>query len=325
MADIFVCYRREDAQWSAGRINDSLVHAFGVGRVFFDTIAIQPGEDFVEVLGAKVGGCRVLLAVIGPNWLDILDRRLGDEHDFVRIEIAEALRRNVRVVPVLIDGARPPPAERLPAEFKALSRRHAVPVRAETFPADMNALIQFLKGFLAAAPSLYPPASSIQSATIRRESTLKPGTTFRDGSIGPQMVIVPAGEFVMGSPEGEGYDDARPQHKVAIKNAFAVSVSPVTRGEFATFIGATNRNIATGAYVWTSGGLRSDPGKSWRFPGFQQGEDHPVVCVNWHDARAYVAWLRERSAARPTGSCRRPNGSIAAVPGRQRRTAPVMP
>ena len=67
MADIFVSYRRDDSQWPAGRINERLEAVFGAGRVFFDTINIRPGDDFRKVLGAKVGACKVLLAVIGPR------------------------------------------------------------------------------------------------------------------------------------------------------------------------------------------------------------------------------------------------------------------
>jgi formylglycine-generating enzyme required for sulfatase activity len=297
MADIFVCYRREDAQWSAGRINDKLVHAFGAHRVFFDTVTIRPGEDFVEVLGAMVGSCRVLLAVIGPHWLDILDRRLKDDNDFLRIEIAEALRRNVRVVPVLIDGAKSPPAERLPAEFKALSRRHAVQVRADTFHADVSGLIEFLKEFLDVASARQEP--TVPSTHL--PTLLKPGTRFKDIDIGPEMIVVPAGDFLMGSPPGEGDDDERPQHKVTIKNPFAVGIAPVTRGEFAAFIDATNYKIESGAVVWNGQEWKDDPSKSWRDPGFQQGDDHPVVCVNWHDAQAYVKWLRELSPGKAYG------------------------
>jgi hypothetical protein len=195
MVDIFVCYRREDAQWSAGRINDKLVHAFGSHRVFFDTVTIRPGEDFVEVLGTMVGGCRVLLAVIGPRWLDILNRRLKDDNDFVRIEIAEALRRNVRVVPVLIDGASSPPAERLPAEITALSRRHAAQIRGDTFHTDVSGLIEFLKEFLDAASARQDP-----SVPLTHPSTpLKAGTRFKNIDIGPEMIVVPAGDFLMGS------------------------------------------------------------------------------------------------------------------------------
>lgn len=149
MADIFVSYRRDDSNWSAGRLNDAIAAAFGEERVFFDTVTIEPGDDFHEVLGSRVGACKVLLAVIGPKWLEILEGRTGDTNDFVRIEIAEAVRRNIRIVPVLIDGAKPPPASRLPDDIKILSRRQAVQVRADTFRGDAAQLIEFLKKFLA--------------------------------------------------------------------------------------------------------------------------------------------------------------------------------
>jgi TIR domain-containing protein len=148
MGDVFVSYRRDDSQWSAGRINDRLAAALGADRVFFDTVTIEPGADFVEALGASVGKCRVVVAVIGPAWLDILQRRIAENNDFVRIEIAQALKRGVRVVPVLIDGARPPPESALPDDLKSLSRRNAIPIRAETFASDVDRLIGFLRGHL---------------------------------------------------------------------------------------------------------------------------------------------------------------------------------
>jgi len=109
---------------------------------------------------------------------------------------------------------------------------------------------------------------------------------FRDFDAGPEMIVVPAGEFLMGLPEGEGGARERPPHKVTIKNRFAVGISPVTRGEFAAFISATQYKIERGEEA------------SWRDPGFKQKDDHPVVCVNWHDAQAYVAWMRERSGGK---------------------------
>ena len=109
------------------------------------------------------------------------------------------------------------------------------------------------------------------------------------------MIGVPAGNFLMGSPEGEGDGDEHPQRRVLIKTAFAVSVAPVTRGEFAAFIGVTDYPIEKGAYVWDGRNWKNDPNKSWRDPGFKQEDDHPVVCVNWHDAKAYVQWLADRS------------------------------
>jgi formylglycine-generating enzyme required for sulfatase activity len=122
-----------------------------------------------------------------------------------------------------------------------------------------------------------------------------PGDCFRDFDAAAEMVVVPAGDFQMGSADDEGDDYEHPRHKVTIKSAFAVSISPVTRGEFEAFISATNHKIALGAYVSKRGAWKIDSNKSWRDPGFKQEDDHPMVCVNWHDAQAYAAWLREQS------------------------------
>jgi len=128
---------------------------------------------------------------------------------------------------------------------------------------------------------------------------LAPGGRFRDFDAAPEMIVVPAGEFLMGSRDGEGDHNEHPRHKVTVKSLFAVSIAPVTRGEFATFIGTTNHQIKAGTYVWDDGRKsENDPSKSWRDPGFKQEDDHPVVCVNWHDAQAYLAWLRERSGGK---------------------------
>ena len=145
---IFVSYRRDDGRWSAGRINDCLASAFGREAVFFDTATIQPGEDFHKVLGDRLAEARVRLAVIGPGWLDRLEQRLGDANDFVRIEIGAGLARGIVVVPVLIDGASPPPEYRLPEALKQLARRNAIEMRGDRFAADSGELIRFLTDIL---------------------------------------------------------------------------------------------------------------------------------------------------------------------------------
>lgn len=121
------------------------------------------------------------------------------------------------------------------------------------------------------------------------------GVSFRDIGIGPEMLIVPAGEFLMGSPDDEPERGATesPRHKVIIPRPFAVGRHAITRGEFAAFVNASGHKTEGGAYVWDGGNVKLDPAKSWRDPGFAQDDSHPVVCVNWDDAQAYAKWLKE--------------------------------
>jgi len=114
MNGIFISYRRDDSAGHAGRLFDRLVARFGKRAVFMDVEGIEAGVDFVETIEMAVGGCDVLLAVIGRSWLDSRDsegkRRLDDDQDFIRLETSAALARNVRVIPVLVEGARMPRA-----------------------------------------------------------------------------------------------------------------------------------------------------------------------------------------------------------------------
>ena len=88
-----------------------------------------------------------------------------------------------------------------------------------------------------------------------------------------------------------------PQHEVTIPKPFAIGRCAVTRGQFAAFVAATGHKMDGGADVWNGKEWKNDPSKSWRDPGFAQEDSHPAVCVNWEDAKAYVAWLAQASAA----------------------------
>src|SRR5687768_11964174 len=89
---VFISYRRQESSDIAGRLYDHLAAHFGEDQVFMDVDAIPPGVDFAEVIGEAVTTCEVLLAVIGPRWLDATDqhgrRRLDDPDDIVRLELA---------------------------------------------------------------------------------------------------------------------------------------------------------------------------------------------------------------------------------------------
>jgi TIR domain/PASTA domain len=156
MPGIFISYRREDSAGHAGRLSDRLATTFGRDRVFMDVEAIEAGVDFVEAIERAVASCDVLLAVIGREWLGSKDesgrRRLDQPGDFIRIEIAAALDRNVRVVPVLVRGGAMPDADALPQELRRLTRRQAVELRDTRWDADVEHLVATLQRALASTP-----------------------------------------------------------------------------------------------------------------------------------------------------------------------------
>jgi raffinose/stachyose/melibiose transport system substrate-binding protein len=150
--NIFINYRRDDSSASAGRLYDRLSAHFPKNQIFMDVDNLDPGVDFVEAIEQSVGACDVLIAVIGKRWLISTDekrkRRLNNPKDFVRLEIATALKRNVRVIPVLVDNASMPRASDLPDDLKPLVHRNAVEVSHTRFSADSARLIAALERVL---------------------------------------------------------------------------------------------------------------------------------------------------------------------------------
>lgn len=148
MRGIFISYRRDDAAGHAGRLFDGLKERFGAERVFMDVSDLRPGEDFVAALDRALAEADVVLAVIGPRWLDAADasgrRRLDDPDDFVRRELTAALASDGHVIPVLVHGARMPAAESLPAPLRALARRQAIALTDTRWESDVRDLVACL-------------------------------------------------------------------------------------------------------------------------------------------------------------------------------------
>ncbi|MEP6822790.1 MAG: TIR domain-containing protein [Chthoniobacterales bacterium] len=153
---LFLNYRREDTAPYAGRLYDRLTAHFGRSQVFMDIDQIQPGEDFVEAINQKVGACEVAIVAIGPDWLEAKDetgkRRLDDSEDFVRMEIVVALERKIRVIPVLVGGARMPRKQDLPEALASLSRRNAIELSESRFHTDVDRLIEAIETSAGTAP-----------------------------------------------------------------------------------------------------------------------------------------------------------------------------
>lgn len=166
---IFVSYRRSDSSYLAGRLSDRLVDRFGPDQVFIDVDTIEPGADFGAEIRRAVATCKVLLAVISPNWLDATDdrgrRRIDDPDDVVRLEIEAALTRDVRVIPILMDGAVMPTRRDLPDGLASLAGRNALAVRYDTFRSDAGRLIRVIERVLGVSLNTGADASTLQAAT----------------------------------------------------------------------------------------------------------------------------------------------------------------
>jgi TIR domain len=175
---IFMSYRREETAYPAGWLYDRLVDRFGSDQVFKDVDSIELGDDFVEVITRAVGACDVLLALIGQEWLTITDargrRRLNNPHDFVRLEIEAALTRNVRVIPILVDGASMPDAGELPESLARLVRRQALELSPSRFAFDTGRLLKVLDRTLAEVRTEHDDAASMQEPA---EKPPAPGMT----------------------------------------------------------------------------------------------------------------------------------------------------
>jgi hypothetical protein len=181
---IFISYRRDETAYPAGWLYDRLADHYGDGQVFKDVDSVELGDDFVEVITRAVGSCDVLLALIGDQWLTITDkhggRRLDDPHDFVRLEIEAALARNVRLIPILVDGAKMPSAEELPHSLHRLVRRQALELSPVRFDSDTSRLLKVLDTTLAA----------VRTAQTGAASTTAPAGTGPD----PRTTALPTAE-----------------------------------------------------------------------------------------------------------------------------------
>jgi TIR domain len=163
---VFISYRRQETSGLAGRLYDRLAARFGDDQVFMDVDTITLGVDFAEVITQAVSTCEVLLAVIGSRWLAISDaegrRRLDDPDDIVRLEIAAALERDIRVIPVLVEGAAMPHREKLPESLVRLTRRNALSLRHESFRADADRLLAAIDQILRASVG-HPEAAPMEA------------------------------------------------------------------------------------------------------------------------------------------------------------------
>lgn len=124
-----------------------------------------------------------------------------------------------------------------------------------------------------------------------------PGSTFKDCSTCPEMVVIPPGQFEMGAPEDEQdrADDEGPVRTVTHAKPFAIGKYEITRKEFATFVNETGYWGNSRCLIWNGSELAFEDANSWLDPDYDVSDDHPMVCVSWWDAKAYAGWLTEQT------------------------------
>jgi hypothetical protein len=274
---IFINYRRDDDPAFAARVRDGLAETFGKANLFMDVDNVLAGQRFDKELAKALAECDVLIAIIGRDWVQLLrDKSASGDRDYVREEIAEALRREIVIVPTRVgrEGQMPslPRPGELPTDIRDLVQFQKHDISHEHFGRDIAALITALKAHVDPALAVRPGSGQSFRDTLSNGQALPTC---------PEMVVVPAGSFWMGSPpdEPERYEWEGPVHRVSFAQPFAVGRHAVTRGQFAAFVNNTGHRLEGGAAVWKGDKWELDASKSWRDPGFAQDDNHPVVCV----------------------------------------------
>ena len=140
-----------------------------------------------------------------------------------------------------------------------------------------------------------PLVATLTLLAVARPATAQ--TTFQDCDVCPEMVVIPAGSYVMGAPENEPNRQPwdGPQVEVTIARPFALGRYEVTRGQFRQFMAETRHRIEPFCRVFT-GSWNTSQEHDWTHTNYPQEDDHPVVCVDWYDALAYVNWLNTKGS-----------------------------
>jgi formylglycine-generating enzyme required for sulfatase activity len=320
LSRIFICYRREDSGPAAGRIYDRLEGHFERGQVFMDVDDIPLGVDFWDWLDRQIRQCDLVLVVIGRHWLTAEDadgqRRLDAPRDFVRTEIEIALKRDIPLIPVLLDDAQMPDEAALPASIAPLAYRNAATVHAagRHFRGHMEHLIRGIEWLLArplhdqhraqstsaepqlspeirrllaeiANPATEPPRRLAIGDRLAELGDPRPGVGVRaDGLPDIAWVEIPAGPFIFQNGERRELP------------ACWIAKYPVTNAQYQCFI--------------DDGGYKD--GRWWRdlvLPGPAQPSwpqrNRPRTNVGWYEAMAFCRWLTARLAL-PEDSVRLP-------------------
>jgi len=253
---IFISYRRADTEGQAGRLFETLRRRFGDDRVFMD-VTMPPGTDFRAEIDRAVGACAVLLAVIGREWLRAPSadggRRLDDPEDLVRLEVAAALRRNIPVIPVLVEGIQMPAPEELPPDLRPLAARNAAEIRHTHWDSDEAALVRHLTRYVHPSKHRVSPRAAVLAAGLTLAGWA--GWKYLPALLPSDKLTVLVADFDGPDPKNYGVTDkviqrlrgaTKEDHKVRV-----VSLGrALTEAEGSTVAGAEGRKRRATIVIW---------------------------------------------------------------------------
>ena len=222
---IAISYRREDSLPVAGRLYDRLQGEFGQGNIFMDFDSIPYGVDFRDHIQHMVEGSQVLVAIIGPDWAGKRRRkfrRIDEEADFVRLEIAYALARNVPIIPILIGKTAMPKASELPPDIESLAYRNAMSLDVGVdFHHHAERLITTIKKLLRdkdIAPSV-PAAKSADS----RITTASPSPTATAPSPATEVIASSVYTEIDGRDQAAGSARGQSRAEASVESGARIS------------------------------------------------------------------------------------------------------
>ncbi|HRX83231.1 MAG TPA: formylglycine-generating enzyme family protein, partial [Pirellulaceae bacterium] len=232
-----------------------MVEHYGSGSVVLDVNSLWLGDGFTSYLNKQVSPCDALLVVIGDGWAT---RRLDAAADIVQAEVCLAAKLGIPVIPVLVDRASMPELGDLPLHLKTLVRFNAAEVRlGRDYQSHLELLVQGLDRVFEHAAATSLPKESPRTIELGGIVT---------NSIGMQLKLISAGEFLMGSPDADNTarENEKPQHLVRIAKPFYLGTYVVTQAQYEGVLGP----------------------RPWRRgrPLVQEGPDYPETYVSWDDA-----------------------------------------
>ncbi len=284
MADIFISYSKKHAALTESLARD--LEAAGY-TTWWDT-SLLPGDEFPDEIKRQLDAAKAVIVIwtvssVNSQWVRAEATRAHAKGKLIALHQA---RLDFQEIPLPFNTLHSELVSERAKIFAALARRGIAPSNKKLEPAKERP---------AAPPVEPPPARKVEPqkpkpglisrwlgsqaepegasrASVKGKLGLKPGESFRDFDAGPEMVVVPAGEFWMGSKDGKGRDDEHPRHKATISQAFAVGKYPVTFGEWDAAVAAGKVSYKPGDEGWGRG-------------------RRPVINVSWDDAKAYIKWL----------------------------------